>query len=55
LLLQRLAQESSKATKEDDIFDSGAMGSYWGEVPDLYAFDLLSEEMLVDMDLPGKE
>jgi hypothetical protein len=31
------------------------MGSYWSEVPDLYAFELLSQEMLVDMDLPGKK
>lgn len=45
LLLQKLAQESSKATRDDDIFDSEAMRSYWNEEP------VIDDELLEDLQL----
>lgn len=47
VLFQRMAQESSKATRDDDIFDSDAMRSYWAEEPAIDD-DLLEDLQLFD-------
>lgn len=48
-----MAQESSKATRDDDIFDSGAMRAYWTEDSGMDVADFLpsEEDLLEDLQL----
>ncbi len=43
-----MAQESSKATRDDDIFDSDAMRSYWHEDSAVDVADFLPSDDLFD-------
>jgi hypothetical protein len=54
--VQRLAQESTKATRDDDIFDTDAMRGRWDtNGTDAALSEMLSEGMLEDLDLPTEE
>jgi hypothetical protein len=54
--VQRLAQESTKATRDDDIFDTDAMRGHWDtNGTDAALSEMLSEGMLEDLDLPTEE
>ena len=47
-----MAQESSKATRDDDIFDSDAMRSYWNEDSAVDVADFLpSDDLFEDLQL----